>query len=107
MRLGGWTRLGIVASVLWAIGERLSVSQNSRRRDRPSTRICYWTFLVAVQPLAPDLLATRCVGQLHGYADPTAVLAHAPLQDIAHAEIGTDLPHIQIGGRFAPVVRPL
>ena len=49
-----------------------------------------------VEALGPQILAGIRVDELRREADPLAGLAHAALQDVAHAQPGTRLPDVQL-----------
>jgi hypothetical protein len=49
---------------------------------------------VAIEAVGSDMCTALCVDKLAGSADPVARLPHAAFQYIAHAEVATDLLHV-------------
>jgi hypothetical protein len=49
---------------------------------------------VAIEAVGSDMCTALCLDKLAGSADPVARLPHAAFQYIAHAEVATDLLHV-------------
>src|SRR6476646_5656396 len=49
---------------------------------------------ITIEALGPDMRTALCVDELAGNADAVARLAHTTFQHVAHAEVTTDLLHI-------------